>query len=100
MRINRLVEEVLSENAVELLNMLAAHALATGEGKHKELHTLPVEPDVWNDTMFLMREIFEAEILVSGEDEWISFRILQSFGVNAGHLAYQFTPTFAQALSA
>ncbi|WP_334187781.1 hypothetical protein [Noviherbaspirillum sp.] len=99
MQINRLVEEALGESAVELLNVLAAHVLAAGDANRTGMQSLPVEPDDWNTTMFLMREIFEAEILVSGDDEWVSFRILQSFGVNHGRLAFQFTPTFAQALS-
>lgn len=99
MQINRLVEESLGESAVELLNVLAAHVLAAGGEDRTGMQSMPVEPDDWNTTMSLMREIFEAEILVSGDDEWVSFRILQSFGVNNGRLAYQFTPTFAKALA-
>jgi hypothetical protein len=98
MQINKLVEELLSEAAVELLNTLAAHAIATSEARDASLFHFAVEEDSWNSTMMLMSEIFEAEILVSGEREWLSFRILQSFGVRQGQLAYQFTPTFAEAL--
>lgn len=99
MQINRLVEEALGESAVELLNVLAAHVVATGDADRTGMQSMPVEPDDWNATMSLVREIFEAEILLSGDDEWVSFRILQSFGVNNGRLAYQFTPTFAKALA-
>ena len=98
MKINRLVEEALSEDAVELLNVLAANALA-GPPTQGSLYCLAVEPENWNATMMLIREIFEAEILVSGDPEWVSFRILQSIGVNHGKLAYQFTPTFSETLS-
>lgn len=99
MHINRIVEEVLSPDAVELLNVLAVHAVATANTQAESLCYLPVEEDAWNATMHLMREIFEAEILISGEDEWLSFRLLQSYGVKDGQVAYQFTPTFAKALS-
>lgn len=98
MNINRLVDDVLSEAAVELLNTLAAHAIVDRPDNKSALSFLPVEPDSWNATVLLMREIFEAEIMVSSDTEWLSFRILQSFGVRNGQLAYQFTPTFAQAL--
>lgn len=98
MHINKLVEEVLSEAAVELLNSLAAHALVSASQDKSALHHLPIEADSWNSTIFLAREIFEAEVLLSGEADWLSFRILQSLGVKDGKLVYQFTPTFAQAL--
>lgn len=98
MNINKLVDEVLSDAAVELLNTLAAHALVTSPEDKSALSFLPVEPENWNATVLLMREIFEAEVTVAGETEWLSFRILQSFGVRNGQLAYQFTPTFAKAL--
>ncbi|HEY0846388.1 MAG TPA: hypothetical protein VGE12_13550 [Noviherbaspirillum sp.] len=98
MNINRLVDEVLSDAAVELLNTLAAHAVVEQPDDKAALSSFKVEPDSWNATVLLMREIFEAEITVSGDTEWLSFRILQSFGVRNGQLVYQFTPTFAQAL--
>src|SRR6476469_9286352 len=98
MRLNRLVEGVLGEEAVELLDLLAAHALVAGDGS-AALHRLPVEEESWNRTMLLVQEIFDAAVLVSGDGEWLSFRILQSFGVDDGRLVYQFTPAFAQALS-
>lgn len=97
MHINRLVDEVLSEPAIELLNALAAHAVVSGQ-QPSSLFFFPVEPDAWNSTMLLLREIFEAEVLISGDDDWLGFRILQSFGVKHGQLACQFTPTFAEAL--
>jgi hypothetical protein len=99
MHINRIVEEVLSEEAVELLNILAANALVTSPKQGTSLFYLAVEQENWNTTMMLMREIFEAEILISGDAEWVAFRILQSIGVNEGRLAYQFTSTFTEALS-
>lgn len=99
MKINRIVEEALSEDAVELLNILAANALATAPSHGTSLFYLPVEQENWETTMMLMREIFEAEILISGDGEWVAFRVLQSYGVNHGQLAYQFTPTFTEALS-
>lgn len=99
MKINKIVEEVLSEDAVELLNILAANAIATTPGYGTSLFYLTVEPENWNATMMLMREIFEGEIMISGEGEWVAFRVLQSFGVSEGRLAYQFTPTFTEALS-
>lgn len=100
MKINKLVEEALSDSAVELLNLLAANALAASPQSGTSMYQIAVEQDNWNSTMLLMREIFEAEIAVSGDTEWVSFRILQSFGVNRGQLAYQFTPTFTETLSA
>jgi hypothetical protein len=99
MKINKIVEQALSTNAVELLNLLAANALATSPAHGPSLFYLAVEQENWNATMLLMREIFEAEILISGDQEWVAFRVLQSFGVNKGQLAYQFTPTFTEALS-
>jgi hypothetical protein len=99
MKINKIVEEVLSEDAVELLNILAANAIATTPAHGTSLFYLTVEPENWNATMMLMREIFEGEIMISGEGEWVAFRVLQSFGVSEGRLAYQFTPTFTEALS-
>lgn len=98
MNINRLVEEVLDDAAVELLNTLAAHTMVEQPDDRSAMSFFAVEPDSWNATVLLMREIFEAEVMVSGEEEWLSFRILQSFGVRNGKLAYQFTPTFAKAL--
>lgn len=98
MNINRLVEDVLSNAAVELLDTLAAHAVVTSPDDKSALYFLPVEPESWNATVLLMREIFDAEVTVSDASEWLSFRILQSFGVRNGQLAYQFTPTFAKAL--
>lgn len=100
MHINKIVEDTLSGDAVELLNTLAAHALAVPAADDASLCFLPVGEDDWNATMFLMREIFEAEITIAGDGDWLSFRILQSLGVNGGRLAYQFTPTFARALAA
>ena len=97
MKINQLVEEVLSEAAVELLNALAAHALVATQ--KPAMYTMAVEADNWNSTMMLVREIFEAEVLIPGETEWLGFRILESVGVKNGQLAYQFTPIFAQALA-
>ena len=99
MQINRYVEEVLSENALELLNLLAAYAVAASPAHAAGLCHLPVEPENWNVTMMLMHEIFEAEIHIAGEQDWLCFRLLQSFGVDGGQLAYQFTPTFARTLS-
>lgn len=98
MNINRLVEEVLDDAAVELLNTLAAHTMVEQPDDRSAMSFFAVEPDSWNATVLLMRAIFEAEVMVSGEEEWLSFRILQSFGVRNGKLAYQFTPTFAKAL--
>lgn len=100
MQLNRFIEEVLSEEAVELLNTLIAHAIAVppDSANGPPLYHLPVEQDIWNSTIRLMREIFEAEILISGDEEWLGFRLLQSFGVKEGQLAYQFTPIFAQTL--
>ncbi|MEC4722445.1 hypothetical protein RY831_25095 [Noviherbaspirillum sp. CPCC 100848] len=100
MNINKLVQDVLSEAALELLDTLAAHTIVASPQQRSSLTLMPVEADNWNPTMMLMREIFEAEILVSGETEWLGFRILQAYGVRDGQLAYQFTPVFAQALSA
>lgn len=99
MRINKIVENVLSEEAIEFLNTLAAHAIVTDKVEEASLYYLAVEQNEWNATMFLIREIFEAEIMIANDDEWLSFRILQSLGVNKGRLAYQFTPTFAKALA-
>jgi hypothetical protein len=99
MKLNKIVEEALSASAVELLNLLAAHALAAAPEQGKSMYSMPVEQDNWNSTMVLMREIFDAEVLISGESDWVAFRILQSFGVNQGQLSYQFTPTFTDALS-
>lgn len=65
MHINRIAEEVLSQDAVELLNVLAVHAVATADMQAASLCYLPVEADAWNATMHLMREIFEAEIVTS-----------------------------------
>lgn len=98
MNINRLVEEVLSDAALELLNTLAARTVVEESGDKSGMSFFKVEPDSWNSTVLLMREIFEAEVTVSGETEWLSFRILESFGVRDGQLAYRFTPTFGQAL--
>ncbi len=99
MQINQIIEEALSEEAVELLNMLAAHAVTTASATDPQsVFTIPVEENNWNASMQLLREIFEAEILISDESDWLSFRILQSIGVKNGQLAYQFTPTFSQTL--
>lgn len=99
MQINQIIEDALSEEAVELLNMLAAHAVTTDAAADPQsVFTIPVEENNWNESMQILREIFEAEILISDEMEWLSFRILQSIGVRNGQLAYQFTPTFSQAL--
>jgi hypothetical protein len=99
MQINQIIEDALSEEAVELLDMLAAHAVtADAAADPQSVFTIPVEESNWNASMHLLREIFEAEILISDEAEWLSFRILQSIGVKNGQLAYQFTPTFSQAL--
>lgn len=99
MQINRIVEEALSEDALELLNMLAAHAItADAETDPQSVFTIPVEENNWNATLESLREIFEAEVLISDESDWLSFRILQSIGVKNGQLAYQFTPTFSQTL--
>ena len=97
MHINKLIEEALSEAAVELLNALAAHAVVAPKD-NSSLFYFPVEEENWNATMLLVHEIFEAEILVSAESDWLAFRILQSYGVRGGQLAYQFTPTFAESL--
>ncbi|RJF95367.1 hypothetical protein [Noviherbaspirillum saxi] len=69
MQINRAVEEVLGEAAVELLNTLVSHVVVANPDDKAGLFYLPVEPDNWNSTMMLMREIFEAEIFVSGQTE-------------------------------
>jgi hypothetical protein len=99
MHINRIIEEALSEEAVELLNMLAAHAVtADAATDSQSMFTIPVEEHNWNASLALLREIFEAEILLADEADWISIRILQSIGVKGGQIAYQFTPTFAQTL--
>ncbi|MFC7513864.1 hypothetical protein ACFQUU_02480 [Herbaspirillum sp. GCM10030257] len=98
MQINKAVEEVLSEAAVELLNTLVAHVIVSAPQDKSGLCYLPVESDNWNTTVMLMREIFEAEICISSDTEWLSFHIFQSIGVRDAQLAYQFTPTFAQAL--
>lgn len=99
MHINRIVEEALSESAVELLNMLAAHAVAADATTDPQsVFTIPVEAHNWNASLELLREIFEAELLLADESDWVSIRILQSIGVKDGQLAYQFTPTFAQTL--
>lgn len=100
MNINKLVQDVLSEAALELLDTLAAHTIVASPQQRSSLTLMPVDADNWNATMMLMREIFEAEILLSGETEWLGFRILQAYGVRDGQLAYQFTPVFAQALAA
>lgn len=90
------MEEVWSESAVELVE---ANSLATSSANGASLYHLVVEPENWNATMLSIREIFEAEILISGDGVWVAFRILQAFGVNQGKLAYQFTPTFTETLS-
>lgn len=99
MKLNRLIAEMLSAEASELLNMLAANAVVNRNDADASLHYLPVEEDSWNSTVILMREIFEAEVLLSGDQEWLSFRILESFGVSQGRITYQFTPIFAKSLS-
>lgn len=99
MHINRIVEETLSEDALELLNLLAAYAVAADAGTAPHaVYTMPVEDSNWNAALQSLREIFEAEILISDDQNWLSFRILQSIGVKNGQLAYQFTPTFSQTL--
>lgn len=98
MQINRIIEQTLSEEAVELLDMLAANALVSAPGDAKSVFYLPVEENSWNATLLLLREIYEAEILVAEDSNWVNFRILQSIGVKSGQLAYQFTPTFSQTL--
>ena len=98
MQINKIIEQTLSEAAVELLNMLAANAIVSEASDAKSVFYLPVEANNWNATLMLLREIYEAEILIAEENDWISFRLLQSIGVKKGQLAYQFTPTFSQAL--
>ena len=99
MQLNRIIEEALSEEAVELLNMLAAHAVtADAKTDPQSVFMMPVEENNWNASLQLLREIFEAEILLADETDWISIRILQSIGVKNGQLAYQFTPTFVQTL--
>ncbi|GIZ52798.1 hypothetical protein [Noviherbaspirillum aridicola] len=100
MHINRLVEQVLSERAVELLDTMAAHALARLPQDITAVASLAVEADSWNDTVILMREIFEAEIQVAAGNDWLDMRILQSWGVKEGQLAWQFTPAFGQAIAA
>lgn len=97
MKLNQLIEQEISSEAVELLNMLAANAIAVPV-EMNSVYTIAVEPENWNATVLLLREIFEAEILIADEDDWLSFRILQSIGVKDGQMAYQFTPTFAQTL--
>ncbi|MDQ9169343.1 hypothetical protein Q8A64_02845 [Oxalobacteraceae bacterium R-40] len=100
MHINRIIEETLTDEALDLLNMLAAHAVTADAGiDPQSVFTIPVEENNWNATLESLREIFEAEILISDDDtDWLSFRILQSIGVKNGQLAYQFTPTFSQTL--
>lgn len=99
MQINRIIEEALSDDALELLNMLAAHAItADAATDPQSVFTIPVEDNNWNATLESLREIFEAEVLISNDNDWLSFRILQSIGVKNGQLAYQFTPTFSQTL--
>lgn len=98
MHINRLVDQVLSAAAVELLNTLAAHAIVAEGSDRQGMFLFPVELDALDDTLILVREIFDAEVVIAGDDEWLSFRILQSFGIKDGQLAYQFSPTFAQAI--
>jgi hypothetical protein len=98
MQINRIIEQTLSEEAVELLDMLAAHALVAAPADPKSVFYLPVEENNWNATLLLLREIYEAEILIAEGRDWVNFRILQSIGVKNGQLAYQFTPTFSQTL--
>jgi hypothetical protein len=99
MHINRIIEETLTDEALDLLNLLAAHAVTANAGiDPQSVFTIPVEENNWNTTLELLREIFEAEILISDDAEWLSFRILQSIGVKNGQLAYQFTPTFSQTL--
>lgn len=100
MHINRIVEDALSEEAVELLNTLVAHAIVNAGEDTLAVFTMPIEDSMWNSTMLMVREIFEAEILIADEPDWLSFRILQSLGAKDGLLAYQFTPTFAQSLPA
>lgn len=100
MHINRLVEEVLSENAVELLDTMAAHVLARLPVSITAVASLAVEPESWNDNVMLMREIFEAEIQVTSGTNWLDMRILQSWGVRDGQLAWQFTPAFGEAITA
>ena len=97
MKINQLIEEAISGEAVELLNMLAANAIAAPVDMNS-VYTIAVEQDNWNATLLLLREIFEAEIVISDDGNWLGFRILQSIGVKNGQMAYQFTPTFAQIL--
>jgi len=99
MHINRLVEQVLSERAVELLDTMAAQALALQPGDITAVAYLTVEAESWNDTVLLMREIFEAEIEVSADHDWLGMRILQSWGVKDGRIAWQFTPAFGQAIA-
>ncbi len=99
MKLNKLIAEVLSMEAIELLNVLAANALAAANNSDTSVFYLAVEEDNWNSTVLLMREIFEAEILISSEQDWLSFRVLESFGVKQGRLAYQFTDTFAHTLA-
>lgn len=99
MNLNRLVREVLSEAAVELLDTLAAHALVSAPADFTGMFYLPVEQENWNPTLQLVREIFDAEITITHEPNWLNFRVLQSFGVRDGQLAYQFTPVFADAIS-
>lgn len=77
MQLNRIIEESLSEEAVELLNMLAAHAVAAdAQTDPQSVFTIPVEENNWNASLQLLREIFEAEILISNDADWLSFRIL------------------------
>ena len=100
MHINRLVEQVLSEPALELLNTLAAHVMAAQPDDVCGVAFLAVETDSWNDTVLLLREIFEAEVQLAGNQDWLGLRILQSWGVKDGRLAWQFTPVFGQAIAA
>lgn len=84
---------------MELLDALAAHAVIAAPEQRSSVFYFPVETDNWNSTILLVHEIFDAELLISGNNDWLTFRILQSFGIKDGQLAYQFTPVFAETLS-
>lgn len=99
MHINQIVAQVLSSRAVELLDTMAAHALASQPQDITAVTSMAVEPDSWNDTLLLLREIFEAEIEVSADSDWLGMRILQCWGVRDGRLAWQFSPVFGQTIS-
>lgn len=100
MQINRLVEQVLSERAIELLDIMAAHVAAVHPEDVTALASLRADPDTWNDSVLLLREIFEAEVQITGEHDWLGIRILQSWGVKDGSLVWQFTPVFGRAIAA